>query len=1099
MSDDVAPLQPVVPDTILTSANFDVIVSRLRSNDEDTIRLVVMEDVATPEQFLHLATALWRNTHLQCLCVRGSTVGDAELGPMIDALRQNRGIVKLDLSGTSATDGFGAQLLKVLNTENSILRELCLDRTRISDPLKQQLILSARLNEFPAALKPIAQRAAADDPKLYEFELQDDPTDVKVYSERSTQLVVDVLMHNTTVRFLKLNECCRGEHCMRVLTKLLEVNPCLVQLTLARSRLSDEGAMLLVEALKKNPKCSLTELDLSQNEIGDEGAMAIAAFLRNNHKLKTLRLEGNRVSDPVAQRVRAAACLNREPSALKENMDALLANDPSITELDLRGDPEKGYFTNLGATTLAELLLHNTHVRRVVMSGNHVGPEGAKALGQLFRHTSTLTSVDLSSNPLENEGLKHIVNGLALNDAISACYVNGCGDASASLVEEIGKICDLNSQPLPVKKLLLHHCEPVVNLRKQESQPLGKKPQLDRSSMNYVAQLLSQNPQVTELDLSDNEFGDAGAYAIAEILQQPKWSLNLRSISLSHTNITDKGVLAIIQALRANYSLQQMLTTANADVSVKVQHMLDDALHLNYFPPPIKDIIPSIRENVQGVETIDLSHKHYPKYEPFGDDTCRIVFDALRENTVVTTVRMSGQKISNRGLAYLCECLDANKTITAVDFSHNEISPDGATVLAQTLQKNQTLTSLDLGNNMLGEDGGTLIEEVLRDTNRTLKTISVKQNRMSDRLESHILAYAAYNVLSPQFRHTVINRIASQPNIQFHGDPSAGYVDDTACAILCTALKIEEGCSVSSIDFSNNWITSTGAAALADAVCIAHITSVTLDGNQIGPAGADAFAKVASDCQFLREVSLLRNDALPESDPSLCALKLALRLNAQTTYFRNVYSRLIEMQSHDEEKCHSIVEVPSASLDGDGVELLFYAIGSLHFAKLKLLNLSDNLLDDDAVASHLVPCLRQCPAIQSLYLGGNKLTSRGLTALQEFVWSCSTLCVLKFDCGEDSEEAATRESITSSIQKKLDANNAQRGEEQLVELITSTTQQNLKWKEVAVVESVASLSPEEEREREKALMKEALRDMPPRKAYVRGMYAKKKDDALHSA
>ena len=81
--------------------------------------------------------------------------------------------------------------------------------------------------------------------------------------------------------------------CIKVLSKALETNNTLIDLSIHRSSIGEKEAKLIGNALKINT--TLTELDLSNNNIDDKGTKEIALALATNTTLKILNLAYNKI------------------------------------------------------------------------------------------------------------------------------------------------------------------------------------------------------------------------------------------------------------------------------------------------------------------------------------------------------------------------------------------------------------------------------------------------------------------------------------------------------------------------------------------------------------------------------------------------------------------------------------------------------------------------------------------------------------------------------------------------------------------------------------------------------------------------------------
>jgi hypothetical protein len=124
--------------------------------------------------------------------------------------------------------------------------------------------------------------------------------------------------------------------------------------------------------------------------------------------------------------------------------------------------------------------------------------------------------------------------------------------------------------------------------------------------------------------------------------------------------------------------------------------------------------------------SIDLSNLGALSSEDF-----QKVIDALKKNTTITTLYLSGNNIGDKGAEKLAKALEKNTTITKLSLRSNNIGKAGAEVLAQALKENKTLTELDLGWNNIGDEGAEKLAEALKN-NETLTTLDLSDNNIGE-------------------------------------------------------------------------------------------------------------------------------------------------------------------------------------------------------------------------------------------------------------------------------------------------------------------------------------------------------------------------------
>jgi Ran GTPase-activating protein (RanGAP) involved in mRNA processing and transport len=101
-----------------------------------------------------------------------------------------------------------------------------------------------------------------------------------------------------------------------------------------------------------------------------------------------------------------------------------------------------------------------------------------------------------------------------------------------------------------------------------------------------------------------------------------------------------------------------------------------------------------------------------------------LVAEALKTNSILTTLNLEGNKIGPADATALAGALKTNMTLASLRLEANRIGDDGARALADALKTNKTLAELVLYFNGIGEAGGTSLAEALNN-NTTLTALHV--------------------------------------------------------------------------------------------------------------------------------------------------------------------------------------------------------------------------------------------------------------------------------------------------------------------------------------------------------------------------------------
>ncbi|KAJ3412302.1 T-complex-associated testis-expressed protein 1 [Chytridiales sp. JEL 0842] len=121
------------------------------------------------------------------------------------------------------------------------------------------------------------------------------------------------------------------------------------------------------------------------------------------------------------------------------------------------------------------------------------------------------------------------------------------------------------------------------------------------------------------------------------------------------------------------------------------------------------------------------------------DDRCRLIANALLDNTTLKKLDLSHNKISDSGARGLAKLLSIPTCpLTHLNLANNKIGPHGASSIGKSIQNNPTLEHLNIRMNYLTDEGGAaLLAALVRSTNSTtgvstcgLKSLDLSSNRL---------------------------------------------------------------------------------------------------------------------------------------------------------------------------------------------------------------------------------------------------------------------------------------------------------------------------------------------------------------------------------
>ena len=226
--------------------------------------------------------------------------------------------------------------------------------------------------------------------------------------------------------------------------------------------------------------------------------------------------------------------------------------------------------------------------------------------------------------------------------------------------------------------------------------------------------------------------------------------------------------------------------------------------------------------NVLG-ENLDLVEINFVLLRMFWKASFSTLFLALRVNTSLRSLNLSGNFFGNEVANSLSQALRVNTCLTSLNLSRNSIGCEGANSLSQALRVNTSLTSLHLHDNSIGDKGANFLSQALR-VNASLTFLDLSKNLIGDE---------GANSLSQALRvNTSLTFL----------DLSKNLIGDEGANSLSQALRVNT--SLTFLDLSGNLIGDEGANSLSQALRVnTSLTFLDLSGNFIGDEGANSLSQ----------------------------------------------------------------------------------------------------------------------------------------------------------------------------------------------------------------------------------------------------------------
>lgn len=419
--------------------------------------------------------------------------------------------------------------------------------------------------------------------------------------------------------------------------RLVDNDPTFLTVELTHPRVDDVFAKVVAKALRDN--CVVTTLVLSCYAIVDDGAFAIGSVLGSNKSIEKLQLR------------------------------------------DLRNVRE--------ISTFFELLVENRTFTEVSLRHCVICPRGARVIASFLKQHPKLQEFRLTDSQLCADALQILCDGVKGNVTLQSVYfvndeINGSESAmhlsnmlNGSSIREL-YLGENNLDDGGVEVLALGILRSNTALRHLDMRSNG----ITQAGALSLQGLIVNSRFLLSLNVSDNEFGNLGATAIARGLQNSQ--CKLRKLDMNANEIGVAGAKAVAIMLRFNKALEEL----------------------------------------------NLS------FNKLGDDGAAAIASALQHNSKLRLLSLRRNGISDAGAKHIADKMPRMQGLKELLLTKNHIGSAGRSELLEGLRSNMELEYLHV-EEVVSEPLGREIVHWVR-LNKAGRRIFCKTNSVPRPLWSHV-------------------------------------------------------------------------------------------------------------------------------------------------------------------------------------------------------------------------------------------------------------------------------------------------------------------------------------------------------------------------
>ncbi|EQC36905.1 hypothetical protein SDRG_05733 [Saprolegnia diclina VS20] len=219
---------------------------------------------------------------------------------------------------------------------------------------------------------------------------------------------------------------------------------------------------------------------------------------------------------------------------------------------------------------------------------------------------------------------------------------------------------------------------------------------LSDRALNKLLRALEAKPNLTKLNISQNEIGAASASTLKHYIGSTLCTVT--HLSICNADIDDHECAAFMSAFESNKSVVDLRLSRNR---------IGEAENLNVVQP---DLITG-GEAIGNMLNVNLTLTHLDlAWNLLRLASGVTLANALRLNYNLYEINVAYNALGDAGAMAFGQSLEVNKSLRVLNLSYNNIRCKGASVIASALSRtNATLHKLILDGNNIGKEGGRIL------------------------------------------------------------------------------------------------------------------------------------------------------------------------------------------------------------------------------------------------------------------------------------------------------------------------------------------------------------------------------------------------------
>ncbi|XP_056382153.1 protein NLRC5 isoform X2 [Hyla sarda] len=393
---------------------------------------------------------------------------------------------------------------------------------------------------------------------------------------------------------------------------------------------------------------------------------------------------------------------------------------------------------------------------------------------------------------------------------------------------------------------------------------------LEIDKLESLHTMIKHSANLTELSISRTDLGDKGVHIICSCLTSLP---SLKIIKLAYVNMSHKCIMHLTESLKHCKSIQEIDLSNNAigeKGTNSLAHLLTQKRNLHSINVCGCGLSTNSEDGRQFIAELskcpDLQEINL-QYVSLDEDSLLVLCQALPQMLSLRTLILSSNNISDVCMERLVTIMPCLKSLQKIKLSQCNISSVGGLKLAETLKQCPFVEEIDLsGNNFDNKVTYDLV--VALSQVQHLKVLHLRSCGLGVKSESALME--ALNSCQQMEDISLSENTFTEQGLQKLSEQLPCFrwlkkLDLKLCAVSdssCKSLAVALGCcqNLEEIILSWNRIGDDGSCALSSSLKnMRRLKKLDLEKNQIRVKGAEAMAQALSVCLWIKVISLWGN------------------------------------------------------------------------------------------------------------------------------------------------------------------------------------------------------------------------------------------------